>query len=98
MSDHFDMYFAQVAMEFLLNNDTYIVTQIHFVLFMAMSRHLVDPLCILRGYDQSDSSEYRSTLYLQWLYLLVNTIMDLKCILWRPYLASLDHRYACLGF
>jgi hypothetical protein len=58
---------------------------------MAMSCHLVDPLCILRGYDQSESSDYRSTLYLRWLYLLINTIMDPQCILWRPYLASLDH-------
>ena len=58
---------------------------------MAMSCHLVDPLCILRGYDQSESSEYRSTLYLRWLYLLINTIMDLQCILWQPYLESLDH-------
>jgi hypothetical protein len=51
----------------------------------------VDPLCILRGYDQFRSSEYRSTLYPQWLYLFINTIMDLQCILWRPYLTSLDH-------
>jgi hypothetical protein len=56
-----------------------------------MSCHLVDPLCILRGYDQSESSEYRSTLYFRWLYLFINTIMDPQCILWRPYLASLDH-------
>jgi hypothetical protein len=56
-----------------------------------MSCHLVDPLCILRGYDQFMSLEYRSTVYFQWLYLLVNTIMDTQCILWRPYLASLDH-------
>jgi hypothetical protein len=56
-----------------------------------MSCHLVDPLCILRGYDQFRSWEYRSTVYFQWLYLFINTIMDPQCILWRPYLASLDH-------
>jgi hypothetical protein len=56
-----------------------------------MSYHLVDPLCISRGYDQLMSLEYRSTMYFQWLYLIfVNTIMDPQCILWRPYLASLD--------
>ena len=58
---------------------------------MAMSCHLVDPLCILHVYDQSESSKYRSTLYLQWLYPFINTIMDPQCILWRPYLTSLDH-------
>jgi hypothetical protein len=56
-----------------------------------MSCHLIDPLCILRGYDQFRSSEYRSTLYPRWLYLFINTIMDPQCILWWPYLASLDH-------
>jgi hypothetical protein len=55
-----------------------------------MSYYLVDPLCILRGYDQFMSLEYRSTVYFQWLYLFINTIMDPQCILWRPYLASLD--------
>jgi hypothetical protein len=85
------MYFAQVVKEFLLNNDTYTVTYIHFVLVVAISCHLVDPLCILCGYDQFRSSEYRSTLYPCWLYLFINTIMDSQCILWQPYLADLDH-------
>jgi hypothetical protein len=55
-----------------------------------MSYPLVDPLCISRGYDQFESLQYRSTLYLWWLYsCLVNTIMDPQCILWRPYLTNL---------
>jgi hypothetical protein len=59
---------------------------------MAMSCHLVDPLCILCGYDQSELSKYRSTVYLRWLYpFLTDMIMDPQCILWRPYLANLDH-------
>jgi hypothetical protein len=35
---------------------------------VAMFYHLVDPLCISRGYDQFMSWRYRSTLYLWWLY------------------------------
>jgi hypothetical protein len=58
---------------------------------MAMSYQLVDPLCILHGHDQFKSWEYSSTMYFQWLYLFINTIMDPQCILWRPYLASIDH-------
>src|ERR1700722_11519320 len=56
-----------------------------------MSCHLVDPLCILHGYDQFIALEYRTTGVFQWVYLFINTIMDPQCILWRPYLASLDH-------
>jgi hypothetical protein len=56
-----------------------------------MSCHLVDPLCIIHGYDQSESSEYRSTLYLRWLYLLSIQLWIHSVFYGSHILLSLDH-------
>jgi hypothetical protein len=78
LSHHFDTCFAQVAKEFLFGQE-----HIHWN---------IDPLCIGRGYVLSSR---RSTVYSSCIFggytLFINTIMDPQCILWRPYLASLDH-------
>ena len=80
LNHHFDECSTQVAKGLYWTNVTYIVTQIHIVLVVAMSYHLVDPLCISRGYDQFMSLEYRSTMYFRWLYPLLSIRLWIRSV------------------
>ena len=53
--------------------------------------HLVDPLCILRGYDQFESPRYRSTLYFWWLYPCLSIQLWIRSVFYGGHtLPSLD--------
>jgi hypothetical protein len=69
LSVHSDIYFTQAAKGDHLSILIYILSHRSTLYWsVAMFCHLIDPLCISRGYDQFMSWKYRSTLYLWWLY------------------------------